>query len=164
MPKRDSCESPASVMIGSANGENQPIVSVRTAGALALVFLLACARMTPAPEAPPLSLPAGDPDNGRAAFVLHCARCHRVSGDATLPAPLSPVPFVLGEGTSSRPTDTRLLNSVLNPSHVVRDPHRPETTTDEGRSAMADLTDELTVRQLVDVVAYLRRIYDEGTR
>lgn len=128
--------------------------------AFAAVGVLACAGPTQIVE-PGLDLPSGDAQRGRAAFVrLDCVACHRVAGDPDLPTPRKPVPFVLGEGTASRPTDARILSSIVNPHESIRLPHRGEVVTPGGKSRMTDFAEVMKVQELIDLVAYLRRIYD----
>ena len=81
-----------------------------------------------------MALPAGDPEPGRHAFLeLGCASCHRVAWDETMPE--------------------LVATSIIAPSHFVS----PRIEPVEGRlSPMADFSETMTVRQLIDVVAYLR--------
>lgn len=115
---------------------------------------------------PGLELPRGEVEAGRAAFVrLQCTACHRVAGDESLPAPTDiPVPFALGEGVASRPTDERLVNAIVHPNHVVRMPDRPEVVTPSGRSRMTDYAEVMRVQELIDLVAYLRAAYEGRLR
>lgn len=110
-----------------------------------------------------LDLPPGEPAQGRVAFTeLGCVRCHRVLGDDALPAPVSPVPFVLGEGMASRPTDARLVTDIVNPNHALKEPENPSLQDPDGGSRMLDLTEQMQVRQLIDIVAYLREALEKS--
>lgn len=107
-------------------------------------------------------LPAdGDIERGRAAFVaLECSNCHTIPGVVLEASPkfdLGPIP--LGGEVREVRTDGFLVTSIIHPSHIqVRSP-REEMMTPEGESRMPDYTDRMTVRQLVDVVAFLQSKY-----
>jgi mono/diheme cytochrome c family protein len=101
-----------------------------------------------------LTLPAGDPVAGRAAFqALSCTSCHRVTGENDFPKPVSANPgptlgVYLGlEGTSS------IASSVFAPSHEIRSTLRGDR--EDELSPMGDFTEAMTVRQFLDLVAYL---------
>lgn len=100
-----------------------------------------------------LVAPQGDPVAGRAAFVaLGCTSCHGVEGDGGLRAPASANPGP----TLGRPPLRHagvVASAIVSPSHQVR----PSVAAGlEGElSPMGDYSEILTVRQLVDVVAYL---------
>lgn len=97
----------------------------------------------------------GDPVRGKAAFVeLECYRCHTVSGEEGLPDPKSAVDAIgLGGDVQEIRTDGYLVTSIIHPSHRIR----PAQAV-EGESAMPDYS-RMTVRQLVDLVAYLQSRY-----
>ena len=121
---------------------------------VALVLMLSIATAALAED---LVLPAGDSVRGREAFIaLRCSACHRVQG-ATLPAPVAspPVPITLGAAPSSY-TDARLVTAIIAPSHAIARPEHGESVATEGLSRMGDFTSVMTVRQLVDIVAFLR--------
>ena len=67
-----------------------------------------------------ISLPEGDPAAGKAAFVtLKCYACHTVAGhDFPAPYATPPAPVVLG-AESKRPTRNLVINSIINPSHLL---------------------------------------------
>lgn len=106
-------------------------------------------------------LPAGDPAAGRAAFVeLKCHECHRVNGvDFPAPTVEPPVPVVLGGDVPHAKTDGDLVTSIINPSHRISGAYKPEDVQRGGKSRMPDMTDAMTVHQLVDVVAFLQTRY-----
>ena len=107
-------------------------------------------------------LPDGDPAAGKVAFEeLKCHQCHRVQG-VELPAPTvkPPVPVVLGGEIPHVKTDGDIVTSIINPSHRISAAFKSEEVTQpDGTSRMPDLTKTMTVRQLVDVVAFLQTHY-----
>jgi len=107
-------------------------------------------------------LPDGDPAAGKVAFEeLKCHQCHRVQG-VELPAPTvkPPVPVVLGGEIPHVKTDGDIVTSIINPSHRISAAFKSEEVTQpDGTSRMPDLTQTMTVRQLVDVVAFLQTHY-----
>jgi hypothetical protein len=103
----------------------------------------------------------GDIERGRAAFVeLQCHKCHTVVG-TTLAVPhqvdLGPIP--LGGEVREIRTDGFLVTSIIHPGHIRARGPREVTLTPDGESRMPDYTDEMTVRQLVDIVAFLQWKY-----
>jgi hypothetical protein len=107
-------------------------------------------------------LPDGDPLAGKAAFVeLKCNACHRVAG-VDLPGPVADpaVPVVLGGRTPSTRTDGELVTAIVDPSHKLA-PRGPRASLTSGSlSRMGDFSDAMTVRQLIDVVAFLQAHYE----
>jgi mono/diheme cytochrome c family protein len=101
-------------------------------------------------------LPDGNAARGRAAFrSLHCASCHRVAADLDLPKPVNETPApALSFGSS---TDNAVIaQSILSPSHTIAYGYGQGDPEDPQISPMIDLTDEMTVRQMIDIVAYLK--------
>jgi hypothetical protein len=107
-------------------------------------------------------LPDGSVENGRAAFVeLRCHGCHQVEG-VDLPAPVAdpPVPVVLGGVVAQARTDGELAGAIVDPSHRLA-PQYPTRLVRAGtRSRMGDFSETMTVRQLVDLVAFLQSRYE----
>ena len=103
------------------------------------------------------SLPGGDAAAGRRAFVdLKCYACHAIQGEQF---PLAP-----GQAATAGPDLTGmahhhpvgyLVESILNPSAVLVE--GPGYIGGDGRSIMPEQR-EMTVAQLVDLVAYLRSV------
>jgi L-cysteine S-thiosulfotransferase len=106
-------------------------------------------------------LPAGDPERGKAAFVdLKCHECHRVAGvDFPAPTVEPPVPVVLGGEVPHVRTDGDLLTSIVNPSHKIAPGYRSELVERDGKSRMPEFSDVMTVRQMIDLVAFLQARY-----
>jgi hypothetical protein len=106
-------------------------------------------------------LPEGDAGRGREAFVaLKCHECHRVAGD-DLPAPVAspPVPVVLGGDVAHARTDGDLVTSIIHPSHRLAPGYPAELITAGTGSRMPDHADAMTVRQMIDLVAFLQSRY-----
>lgn len=124
------------------------------------LLALACAQQGAAPpddyEVTMLMLPQGQPEAGRDTFVaLGCAGCHTVAWDSELPAPASAElgPELGVDGANSGPGG--LATSIVAPSHRVSEKYQARTQGDV--SPMTDYTGTLTIRQLADIVAYLKR-------
>lgn len=102
----------------------------------------------------------GDVESGKATFVaMGCHQCHEVSG-MELPKPVTQpaVMVALGGSVPREVTDGYLVTSIMNPSYVLAAYPR-ELITAGGRSRMPDYRDRMTVRQLVDTVAFLQSRY-----
>jgi putative copper export protein len=98
--------------------------------------------------------PPGDPARGRQVFRrLECYRCHRVAGER-FPPPSGPGPELTDMG-AHHPA-AYLAESVMNPDAVIVD--GPGYTGPDGRSAMPDYRDNLSVAELIDLVAYLKTL------
>lgn len=108
-------------------------------------------------------LPDGDVEAGQVAFVaLQCNSCHRVEGVEGLPEPVAdpPVPLMLGGEEPYQRTDGELVTAIISPSHRLATSH-PDARSGEGsQSRMGDFSEAMTVRQLIDVVAFLHAHYD----
>ncbi|MEX1258261.1 MAG: c-type cytochrome [Gemmatimonadota bacterium] len=101
-----------------------------------------------------LYLPEGDAAAGRVAFeAMQCYACHEVPGE-TFPPPHAtpPVPVPLGPEVVQKPAD-ELAESILAPSHEI--PDDLEGVQRDGRSRMGDWSEVMTVREWLDIVAYL---------
>ena len=101
-----------------------------------------------------LTLPAGDPVAGRAAFqALSCTSCHRVIGEKNFPKPVSANPGPMLGSYLGREGIARVASSVFAPSHEIRSALRPGQ--EDKLSPMGDFTEAMTVRQFLDLLAYL---------
>lgn len=102
-------------------------------------------------------LPEGDAIAGEEAFLgLGCVRCHSVEG-ADFPPPLEYNVHLGGESPNVT-TYGELVTSIINPSHGVSWRYHPAEGAPKG-SPMPDLTGAMTVKQMIDLVAYLHPRY-----
>jgi cytochrome oxidase Cu insertion factor (SCO1/SenC/PrrC family) len=108
------------------------------------------------------SIPPGDPVSGRKVFAsLECYTCHEVKGEE----------FPLDAQSGARQAGPELtgmglhhpaeyfVESILDPNAVIVT--GPGYTDSDGRSTMPDYCSSLTVRQLIDFVAYLKSLGSE---
>lgn len=104
------------------------------------------------------TIPSGDPEAGREAFVqMECYRCHAVQGEKfptveTKPGDVGP--DLTGMG-AHHPAEY-LADSILNPNSVII--LGEGFTGSDGLSKMPSYNDLLTVKQLLDLVAYLKTL------
>ena len=107
----------------------------------------------------------GDIEAGRQAFIDHrCQQCHGVSG-VTLPnlAGASGILLVLGGETATVKSYAGLMTSIINPDHDISDAYREQLRLDaeiplESPMPMRHI-DNMTVRQLINIVAFLDSRY-----
>jgi len=108
-----------------------------------------------------LALPVGNAQAGRQAFLdLKCTTCHRIRAEEGFPAPFSDS---LGPDLDARPphrTPSDLATAIVAPSHAVSTgiDAALKTRLEGVLSPMGDFNQAMTVRQLSDMVAYLRSI------
>jgi mono/diheme cytochrome c family protein len=104
------------------------------------------------------TMPPGDPKEGRAVFVkLECYACHAVKGESFPTAAKGAEdvgPELTGMG-SHHPAEY-LAESLVNPNAVIVT--GAGYTGSDGLSRMPDYGDVLTVRQLIDLVAYIKSL------
>jgi mono/diheme cytochrome c family protein len=106
-------------------------------------------------------LPDGDPARGQAVFVdMRCHTCHRVHG-LDLPAPVAEpsVEVVLGGEVYAERTDGELVAAIVDPSHRLAPGYRAATVKSGSLSRMPDYGDALSVRDMIDLVAFLHTRY-----
>lgn len=124
-----------------------------------------------------LELPQGDPERGRVVFAEKgCNACHRVMGESFAePVADPPVPVMLGN-PSNRKSRRYIAESIIYPSHEMARP-QPRATGDPamvvdrpvyaniqsgGLSRMGSYNDYLTVREWLDLVAYLEAMQNRN--
>ncbi len=100
-------------------------------------------------------LPKGDAAAGRKAFKeIQCLSCHNVAGDAEFSASSG-----LGPELGRKQADYTagwIANSIVSPSHTIA--LEAEDKGDDAPSLMGDFTDKMTVRQMIDLVAYIKSL------
>ena len=111
-----------------------------------------------------LRLPDGDVQRGKAAFLeLKCNTCHTVAG-TEIPSPSKDYTYVravvLGGEVRQVKTYGALVTSIINPSHSLAPGYPKELITKDNQSAMPNFNDTMTVRQLIDLVAFLQSRYE----
>jgi mono/diheme cytochrome c family protein len=103
-------------------------------------------------------LPAGDPGEGRKVFAaMECFACHEVKGEtfpATSKTTRASGPDLTGMG-AHHPAEY-FAESIMNPNRVIVD--GPGYTGPDGLSKMPSYADTMTIKQLADVVAYLKSL------
>lgn len=106
-------------------------------------------------------LPAGDVNAGRQAFLdLKCTACHAVPSESGFPAPVSVNPGPPIDARLASRDVSYLMTAIMSPSHAMS----ANTSSDvrsrlEGvLSPMGDFSHVMTVRQLVDLHAFLRSV------
>ena len=107
-------------------------------------------------------LPDGDPVMGQKTFLdMQCNACHTIQG-LELPALdlEAPVSIALGGPVSRVKTYGQLVTSVINPSHKLIGRYPKDEISGDGESLMPIMNDFMTVRQLVDLVAFLQDQYE----
>src|SRR4029078_2753122 len=112
------------------------------------VFLAGCAAKQES-----FTLPKGDAERGKAAFVhCRCFDCHRVSG-VDLPPGEEPdrVVVELGGNADSPRQYAELVTAIVNPSHRLAKGYTPSRVTRDGKSRMTVYNDVMTVSQLLDL-------------
>lgn len=106
-----------------------------------------------------LYIKKGNAEAGREAFkAMKCTACHWVANDAEL----SQGPVADKAGPLLGPKQAKfsrgwLADSIISPSHTIAS--QSNGLADESElSRMGDFTETMTVRQLIDIVAYLRSL------
>lgn len=113
------------------------------------------------------SLPVheADIDAGRQAFIDHrCHQCHSVAGIRLPPLAGASTPQLeLGGRTHTVKNHAELLTSIINPNHAISEDYRQKLLL-EGEIPLdspmpTPRIDNMTVRQLIDLVAFLDSRY-----
>ncbi len=129
---------------------------------LLLLALLAGSGCTPDPKsAEGFSLPDGNSQSGQETFArLQCNACHTVAGVEfeKLEGMSEPIVALGGETPRVR-TYGDLVTSIINPSHRFAIGYAEEDVKVDGESKMRLYNDEMTVTQLIDLVAFLQSHY-----
>lgn len=111
------------------------------------------------------TLPKGNPVQGRKIFLkMECYKCHEIMGE-TFPAVAEKERGIgpeLSQMAGMHPVEF-FAESIINPNAVV-DPKAKELgyVGEDGKSKMPEYSDVLTVRQAVDLAAYLTALKGMG--
>ena len=107
------------------------------------------------------SLPEGDADSGREAFLyMQCNQCHTIEGEV-LPAIPGAEPYVELGGTVTRvKTYGELVTAIINPSHKLAEGYAKDVVSEDGVSNMYIYNRHMTVQELIDLVAFLQPHYE----
>jgi sulfur-oxidizing protein SoxX len=108
----------------------------------------------------------GDIAAGRQAFIDHrCHQCHSVAGVPLPELAGAPAPLLeLGGETTSIKSYAELMTSIVNPNHFISERYRDRLLLNaevplESPMPTPDI-DNMTVRQLIDLVAFLDSRYE----
>lgn len=107
----------------------------------------------------------GDVVGGRQAFIDHqCHECHSVAGiDLPDLAGEAPIQLMLASDISTARSYGELVTAVINPDHTISQEYREQlrlSATVPVESPMVGYSiDNMTVRQLLDIVAFLHSRY-----
>lgn len=137
-------------------------MNIRALALVLIAALLAGCGLQGAASPAGFRLPDGDATAGREAFVqLRCHVCHQVEGVDAKFEGTGAASVKLGGDTLRVKTYGDLVTSIINPSHRIAPGTDPAVVAPGGRSLMenAGLNDVMTVRQLVDLVAFLQTTY-----
>lgn len=120
----------------------------------------------------PVYFPEGNAAAGKVVFEnLQCFSCHEVVGE-DYPEPTAITPTYVALGQRAKPlTRESLFESIIAPSHEFAQPRPPEklpfgtdTVKIAGHSRMTDFSAQMTVRELIDLVAYLESLQREAVQ
>lgn len=103
-----------------------------------------------------LFIPKGDVEQGKKAFVaLKCTACHQTADHASATPPVAAKSGpTLGMTQAEYPAGW-IANSIISPSHTIA--VDSDGQSEGGKlSRMPDFTDVMTVRQLIDIIAYIK--------
>ena len=107
----------------------------------------------------------GDIAAGRQAFIDHqCHQCHSVAGVTLPPLAGASAPILeLGGETTQVKSYAELMTSIINPDHVISERYRDRLALNtviplESPMPLPNI-DNMTVRQLLDLVAFLDSRY-----
>ena len=125
-----------------------------------LAALLSLAACEQGREDTGFSLPEGNVDSGKKVFVeMQCNACHSTVDVAKLSESDSGISVRLGGEVRRIKTYSELVTAVINPSHKILQGFAPQHSAADGKSAMRNYNDVLTVSQLSDLVSYLQTQY-----
>lgn len=110
-------------------------------------------------------LPEGDIEVGKSTFVaMECNRCHSVEGVALPDRDLPALPKIhLGGQIHKVKTYGELVTSIIKPQHVISPQYLKMLSEEEKErgveSPMPGFNEQMTVKQLTDLVSFLHSRY-----
>ena len=107
------------------------------------------------------TMPPGDALAGRQAFQdLRCTACHAVPSEADFQAPVSANPGPPIDARLAAKDLTYLATAIISPSHEMSldTPESVRAHLQGVLSPMGDFSDVMTVRQFVDLHAFVRSL------
>jgi len=134
-----------------------------TSAILMALMLTACDEPQPVKG---FVLPEGNVDLGKQVFIDNeCYQCHTMKSETFPERSLNPpVTLELG-GKVYRVKDYgELLDAVVNPSHIISPKYLMTLDKEDRKNAetpMPNLTEQITVAELIDLVAFLHAQYSK---
>lgn len=134
-------------------------------GAVILATVLTaagCDRADQPRTAADIGFPQGNAVAGKQAFTaLGCAGCHEVyGGDLPKPTASPVVPVYLGGNRVQLPPSEFFVREIVDPSHRISPGWAEELVKSGTMSRMpSNYSEAMTVRQLIDIVAFLSSRY-----
>ncbi len=103
-------------------------------------------------------LPDGNPEAGKKAFTrLKCTSCHWVQNEVDLSQPVTQKIGPMLGGKQAKYSAGWIANSLISPSHAIVWDSDGQAENSE-LSRMGDFTETMTVREMIDIVAYIRSL------
>lgn len=134
------------------------------------LFLALCLPgfVTAEPAGEGFRFPGGDAEAGKEAFAkLNCVQCHTVN-KVELPGPKAARRLELALASKLRfvKRNQDIITAITNPKHVITQQYRDLLSKSELQGGieplMPDLTKDMSVRQLMDIVAFLDEAYQKA--
>ena len=144
-----------------------PIPPKRSVGAMLTIGMVAIATFLSScgsneKSARGFRLPDGDPEKGQLAFTkLGCVQCHSIAGAEDIFAAKQEraVHVELGGEVRRVKTYGHLVTSIINPGHKIQNPVDKSQVDEFGKTKMPDFTKQMTVDEMINLVAYLQPQY-----
>ncbi|MDF1814671.1 MAG: c-type cytochrome [Verrucomicrobiales bacterium] len=135
--------------------------------AVCIALLFSCGvGILKAEEKSGFRFPGGDSEKGSEVFVgLNCVQCHSVKGVHLEDSAERRLDLVLAEEPRFVKKYEDIMTAISNPKHVVIKQYESLMTKAEleGLSAfMEDFTGRMTLRQFMDLVAFLDKAYSQS--
>lgn len=115
-----------------------------------------------------LALPLGNTEAGNKAFIeLNCVQCHSVAKLNIAEVDSSAVLLELGGEVRRVQTYSELITSITNPDHRISGEYLKKLKSRDMpvknvSSPMVSLIDDMSVRQLIDLITFLDTYYEKA--